>query len=170
MLRPHMIWLGLFGIAFGTMAAEPTPEIQRKPGAPQAVGVVHTLRTIPEACARLEGQYTGEVAAPYKFAAVRTSVRCQPRARLVDAAGAKASTANGWVLNDVIRVPNASCASQQAVVRVWRKDAKAVPPKLDAQGRSRIYLKEGLDSARGGDLGPIPVYAAAMKLEGVACK
>ena len=170
MLRPHMIWLGLLGIAFGAVAAEPGPEIQRKPGTPQAVGVAHTLRTIPEACARLEGQFTGVAAAPYKFAAVRTSTRCQPRARLVDADGAKASVANGWVLNDLIRVPNASCASQQAVVRVWRKDAKAVPPKLDAQGRSRIYLKEGLDSARGGELGPIPVYASAMNVGGIACK
>jgi hypothetical protein len=54
-------------------------------------------------------------------------------------------------------------------VRVWRKDAKAVPPKLDAQGRSRIYLKEGLDTARSGDLGPIPTFAAAMTMEGQAC-
>ncbi|QIL21685.1 hypothetical protein [Thermomonas sp. HDW16] len=169
-----MICASLFAIftaaSLPVGAAEPKPEIQRAVGAPQAVGVAHTLRTIPEACARLEGQFTGDAANPYKFAAARTSERCQPRARLVDAAGAKASAANGWVLNDVIRVPNAGCASQQAVVRVWRKDAKAVPPKLDAQGRSRIYLKEGLDSARGGDLGPIPVYAAAMKMEGVACK
>ena len=174
MLRLHMICAGVFACSLAAWApanaADPQPEIQRAVGSPQAVGVAHTLRTIPEACARLEGQFTGVAASPYKFAAVRTSARCQPRARLVDAAGAKASAANGWVLNDVIRVPNAACASQQAVVRVWRKDAKAVPPKLDAQGRSRIYLKEGLDAARGGDLGAIPVYAAAMKMEGSACK
>ena len=60
-------------------------------------------------------------------------------------------------------------AATTVVVRVWRKDAKAVPPKLDAQGRSRIYLKEGLDTARGGDLGPIPMYAAAMDIEGKDC-
>ena len=69
----------------------------------------------------------------------------------------------------MVRVPNAGCPSQQAVVRVWRKAANAVPPKLDAQGRSRIYLKEGLDTARGGELGPIPLYAAAMHMEGRAC-
>jgi len=101
---------------------------------------------------------------------VRTSERCQARARLVDAAGAKASAANGWVLNDVIRVPSASCKAQQAVVRVWRKDVKNTPPKLDAQGRSRIYLKDGLDAARAGDIKPVPVYAAAMAVEGIACK
>lgn len=169
MLQPHMACLALLAVAFGAAAEEPTPEIRRKPGTPQAVGVLHTLRTIPEACARLQGQFTGVAAKPYAFAAVRSSARCQARARLVDAAGAKASAATGWVLNDVIRVPNAACPSQQAVVRVWRKDAKAVPPKLDAQGRSRIYLKEGLASARSGDLGPIPMYAAAMRMEGSAC-
>ena len=170
MLRPHMMWLGLMAVAFGASAAEPVPEIQRKPGAPQAIGVLHTLRTIPEACARLEGKFTGSAAAPYTFAAVRTSARCQPRARLVDAKDAKASAANGWVLNDVIHVPNAACPAQQAVVRVWRKNAKAQPPKLDAQGRSRIYLKDGLDAARGGNLGPIPMYAVVMSMEGLACK
>lgn len=169
MLQPHMACLGLLAVAFGAAAAEPTPEIQRKPGTPQAVGALHTLRTIPEACARLQGQFTGVAARPYAFAAVRSSARCQARARLVDAAGAKASATTGWILNDVIRVPNAACPSQQAVVRVWRKDAKAVPPRLDAQGRSRIYLKEGLDTARNGDLGPIPMFAAAMRLEGRAC-
>ena len=169
MLQPHMTCLALLAVAFGARAAEPVPEIQRKPGTPQPVGTLHTLRTIPEACARLQGQFTGVASKPYAFAAVRSSARCQARARLVDAAGAKASAATGWVLNDVIRVPNAACPSQQAVVRVWRKDAKAAPPKLDAQGRSRIYLKEGLDTARSGDLGPIPMFAAAMTLEGKAC-
>ena len=42
--------------------------------------------------------------------------------------------------------------------------------KLDAQGRSRIYLKDSLDAARGGDLGPIPVYATDMRVEGLACR
>lgn len=170
MLRPHMLLIALLAAGSVAAAVEPAPEIQRKPAPPQAVGAVHTLRTIPEACARLEGQFTGNAAAPYKFAAVRTSERCQPRARLVDAAGAKASAANGWILNDAIRVPSAACASQQAVVRIWRKEAKAQPPKLDAQGRSRIYLKDGLDAANAGKLGAIPMYAAAMAVEGKACK
>lgn len=170
MLRLHMIATGLLAMSFAAGAADPKPEIQRAVGAPQAVGVAHTLRTIPEACARLEGQFTGVANAPYKYAAVRTSARCQSRAKLVDAATAKASATSGWALNDVIRVPNASCHSQQAVVRVWRKDVKNTPPKLDAQGRSRIYLKDGLDAARDGDLKPVPVYAVAMKVEGTACK
>lgn len=170
MLRSHMLPAALALASLAATAADPAPEIRRAPGAPQGVGVVHTLRVIPEACARLEGQFTGNAATPYRFAAVRTGPRCQPRARFVDAAAAKASAANGWILNDVIRVPSAACNAQLAVVRVWRKDLKATPPKLDAQGRSRIYLKQSVDAAKAGDLKPIPVYAAALDVEGIACR
>ena len=170
MLRTHMILAALLLASAAAQAADPAPEIKRAIATPQAAGVVHTLRTIPEACARLEGQFTRDAASPYKFAAVRTGDRCAPRAKLVDAANAKASVANGWLLNDVIRVPDAACPSRQAVVRVWRKDIKPQPPKLDAQGRSRIYLKDSMDAARAGDLKPIPVFAAVMTLEGLACK
>jgi len=170
MLRSHMVLTALLVASASTHAADPAPEIRRGVASPQAAGVVHTLRTIPEACARLEGQFIRDAAAPYTFAAVRTSERCAPRAKLVDAATAKASVATGWLLNDVIRVPDAACPTRQAVVRIWRKDIKAVPPKLDAQGRSRIYLKDSMDAARAGDLKPVPVFAAAMTVEGLACK
>ena len=94
MLRLHMLSAVLLAASLSTVAAvaaEPSPEIRRAPARPQAVGVVHTLRTIPEACARLEGRFGGDAATPYTFAAVRSSERCQPRARLVDALKAKAS-------------------------------------------------------------------------------
>ena len=169
MSRFLLLCAGLLAAASAS-AADPKPEIQRALGTAQAVGVAHTLRSIPEACARLEGQFTGSKAKPYKFTAVPTSARCQQRARLVDAVGSKASVATGWVLNDVIRVPSAACPSQQAVVRIWRQAGKVAPPKLDAQGRSRIYLKDGLEAARDGELAAIPVYAAAMTMEGLACK
>lgn len=169
MLRSILLCAGLLAAATAS-AADPKPEIQRPPATPQAVGVVHSVRTIPEACVRLEGRYTGDAANPYAFAAMPTSARCQPRARLVDAVKAKASVANGWLLNDLIRVPSAACPSQQAVVRIWRQPSAAAPPKLDAQGRSRIYLKEGLEAARQGQLAPMPAFAAAMTLEGLACK
>jgi len=152
-----------------SVAAEPKPEIDRVEATPQAIGVAHTLRSIPEACARIEGVFTGQAADPYKFAVVRTSPNCQPRARFVDAAPAKPSVANGWIFNDLIRVPNAACPSQQAVVKVWRKPGAAGGPELDAQGRARIYLGESKQAAEGDRLAAIPMFAAAMAVEGEAC-
>lgn len=118
------------------------PEIERPAGTPQADGVVHTLRAIPEACARLQGRFTGDPKSPYHFAPVRSSASCQPRARFVDPQRAKPSEAGGWKLNDVIRVPSTACPGLQAVVEVWRKPVDARPPALDAQGRARLYLQD----------------------------
>ncbi|RZA14407.1 MAG: hypothetical protein EOP93_18645 [Lysobacteraceae bacterium] len=171
MLRLHILLASLLAAPFAAQASDPQqPEIRRPAAAAQAVGALHSLRTVPEACTRLEGLFTGDAARPYKLAAVRTSERCQARAKFVDAATAKPSGANGWLLNDLIRVPASSCQSQQAVVRIWRKDAKVAPPVLDAQGRSRIYLKDSMDAARAGDLKPVPVYAAVLSMEGTACR
>ena len=150
--------------------SNPAPEIKREAAAPQAIGAPHTLRVIPEACARLEGMFTGDAAQPYKFSVVQTSPSCQARARFVDANAAKPSQSTGWIFNDLIRVPKATCATEQAVVRVWRRPANAVPPKLDAQGRSRIYLEESVAKAKANALTPIPMYAASMNLEGLPCK
>ncbi|MEP6634147.1 MAG: hypothetical protein ABJA62_08045 [Luteimonas sp.] len=145
------------------------PEIQRPAAAPQANGVAHTLRQIPEACARIEGQFTGNAAEPYKFAVVRTSAKCQPRARFVDAAKAKPSEKSGWKFNDLIRVASASCPSQSAVVRVWRKPVGVALPAPDGQGQSRIYLDDSLKKAEANKLAAIPMFAAAMTVEGKAC-
>lgn len=153
-----------------SLASEATPEITRPVGAPQAIGAVHTLRGIPEACTRLEGAFTGDTAKPYMFHAVQTSANCQPRARFVEADTVKPTTKNGWILNDIIRVPSATCPAQQAVVSVWRHPAdSAIPPKLDPQGKSRIYLAEGVAKAKAHALSPIPLYAASMNVEGKAC-
>ncbi len=169
MIRPARFAFGLLvALALAAGAAEPKPEIERPAATAQAIGAVHALRTIPEACARIEGQFTGQAAQPYKFAIVRTSAACQARARLVDATKAKPSVSSGWIFNDLIRVPSAACATQQAVVRIWRKSADAAPPQLDAQGRSRIYLKDATDRAKAG-ASTVPLYAAAMTLEGKAC-
>lgn len=167
MLRLHTLCAGLLA-ASAAIAGDSAPEIQRAPAAPQAAGVTHTLRTIPEACARLEGRFTGDAAAPYALAAVRTGTRCQPRAALRQQAP-KADAAE-WLLNDLIRVPSAACPSQQAVVRVWRKPAGNAAPKMDAQGKARVYLKDGLDAASAGQLGAIPQYAVALAIEGTPCR
>ena len=170
MLRLHMFLAGLL-LAFAmAAAAAQSPEIQRGPIPAQVPGVLHTLRTIPEACTRLEGRFTkAKEASPYALTQVRTSTRCQARARLLDARKAQASAANGWILNDVLRVPNASCSGQSAVIRIWRKDAASATPKLDAQGRVRVYLKDGLDAAAQGQLGAVPQFAVALGVEGRGC-
>ena len=146
----------------------PKPEITRDAVQPQPVGAVHTLRQIPEACARIEGAFTGDPAEPYRFAVVRTRANCQPRARFVDAAKVRPAQSDGWVFNDLLRVPSAECASQQAVVRVWRKPV-AQDIELDAQGRSRIYLDDATRAAAEGRLAAIPMFAAEMGVEGKAC-
>jgi len=165
-LRP-LLWLALLP-AVSSLAAE-NPELQRAAGAPQAVGAAHTLRQIPEACARLEGVFTGQAAQPYTFAVVRTSEQCQPRARFVEYDKAQPTQAKGWKLNDVIRVPSAACPAQQAVVRVWRLPVAGTPER-DGQGQSRIYLEEARKQAAAGKIAQVPMFAAQMTLEGTACR
>lgn len=163
----HLILLALLPCT-PTFAAE-TPELQRPTGTPQAVNAAHTLRQIPEACARLEGSFTGDPAQPYRFSVVRTSEQCQPRARFVDFEKAQPSAAKGWKLNDVIRVPSAACPAQQAVVRVWRLPVEQTPV-LDGQGQSRIYLEDAKKQAAAGQIAKIPMFAAQLAVEGAPCR
>ena len=169
MLRLHIVLAGLWLPLAAATAVAQSPEIQRGPIPAQARGALHTLRTIPEACTRLEGRFTGAKDVPYALTQVRTSARCQARAQLQDARKAQASVANGWILNDELHVPNASCSGQMAVIRIWRKDASSANPKRDAQGRVRVYLKDGLDAAAQGQLGAVPQFAVAMSVEGRGC-
>jgi len=163
-------------VVLATLLAAPVagaatkPEIARDAAPPQADGKLHTLRTIPEACATLTGEFTGDAAKPYALGARRTSASCNPRARLVDAAKAGASAKSGWILNDRIRVPSAVCPSRQAVVQVWRRPGEAALPATDGQGQARIYLREGLAQARAGELASLPVYAVQLAVEGKSCK
>ncbi len=166
-MRLSLLMIAVLAPTLPALAAE-TPELQRAVGAPQAVGATHTLRQIPEACARLEGAFTGQAAEPYRFAAVRTSEQCQPRARFVDYAKAQPSAAKGWKLNDVIRVPNAACPAQQAVVRVWRLPVNNTQA-LDGQGQSRIYLEEAKKQAAAGRIPQVTMFAAQLQMEGKAC-
>lgn len=169
-LRPLAV-LASLAFAAPAWAATPTPEIQRPAASAQALNVAHTVRTIPEACTRLEGSFAANAATPYALKPVRTSANCQARARFVDATKVKPSTASGWILNDIVRIPSAACTSQQAVVQVWRKPAdKAAPPTKDAQGRARIYLQDAKKSAQANTLNAIPQFAAVLSMEGTACR
>lgn len=162
--------LAAVGLAVPARAADPTPEVLREPYPAKRDGEVHTIRIIPEACVYLVGQFTGDPAAPYRYGAKRSGGRCQARAQLVDPVKAAPSPADGWILNDIVRIPSAACAGRTAVVRVWRKPAVNVPPPPDAQGRSRIYLDESKRRAAQGGLAPVTKFAAVLSIEGDACK
>lgn len=165
MLRLPLLCAGLLAALTAT-AADPVPEIRRPAAPPQADGVVHTLRTIPEACTRLEGRFTGQTGRPYALDAVQTGPRCQARARFEQLPQPPAGP--GWVLNDILRVPSAACPGRQAVVRVWRHPADHATPALDAQGKARIYLHDSLAAAAAGTLDALPRYAATLAVEGDA--
>ena len=51
---------------------------------------------------------------------------------------------------------------------MWRKPLTGAPPALDAQGRSRIYLKDTTDAAKA-KAPEVPMFAASMAVEGKAC-
>ncbi|TZF90917.1 hypothetical protein [Cognatilysobacter lacus] len=162
-MRPAVF---LFALALTTTASlAATPEIERAVGTPQANGVTHLVRGIPEACAWLEGTFTGNAASPYRFQPVRSSPSCQARARLLDPSKAQPSEAKGWKLNDLIRVPSKDCPGLQAVVEVWRKPTTASAPQLDAQGRARIYLKDAHNASQSAPA----AYTAKVALEGKPC-
>lgn len=144
------------------------PEIRREPYPPQAVGSAHTIRIIPETCAYLRGMFTTDPAVPYRYGASKSAGRCQPRARLVDPAKALPSVAKGWILNDVVRVPQAGCPSRQAVIRIWRKPADVQAP-LDGRGQPRIYLQDAKQRAQSGAVAKLPEYAAVLEMEGRSC-
>ena len=154
------------------LAQAQTPEIRREPFPPQAPGTIHTIRIIPETCAYLRGEFVAQIppsGLPYRYGAARSAQRCQPRARLVDPAKAMPSAERGWILNDLIRIPNAACPGQVAVIRVWRKPADTAPLASDAQGGKRIYLQDAKRQAAEGRIAPLPQYAAVLAIEGGGC-
>jgi hypothetical protein len=155
-------------VALPLRAQSLQPERQRPVGAPQAPGAVHTVRTIPEACTRLEGVFTGDPAQPYRMQAVQTAPTCQPRARFLDAAQAQPAQASGWILNDVIRVPDAACPSSEAVVQVWRKPVDQAMER-DGQGQVRIYLQDAQKQAAAGQMRPLPQFSAVLAMP-AACR
>lgn len=150
-------------------AATAKPEIERPAATAQATGAVHTVRQIPEACTRIEGRFTGTAAQPYDMQLVRTSAQCQPRAVFLDADKVNPSEAAGWKLNEVARIPSATCSSQQAVIEVWRKPA-GQQVALDGQGQSRVYLEDAKAQAAAGRLAALPAYSAKLAMQGTPCQ
>ncbi len=160
----HLIVLAALAAACAVRAGPLPPEIQRPDAAAQTVGTPHTLRTIPEACVRLEGEFTGDAAAPYRIHVVSTG-RCAQRAVFVTAAELKPppDAATGWILNDRIRVPRADAPACLAKIDIWRKPGNAAPPALDAQGRSRIYLDKPKSATAS-------MFTAALTIDSENCR
>lgn len=159
----------LAAMSLPALAATPKAEIERPAAAAQAVGAVHTVRQIPEACTRIEGRFSGDASTPYDMQLVRTSPQCQARAVFLDASKVSPSEAAGWKLNEVVRVPSAACSTQQALIEVWRKPV-GQQVKLDGQGQNRVYLEEGKAQAAAGRLAALPAYSAKLSMEGKACQ
>lgn len=164
------VLVAVAAVAAPLRAATPDarPVRDRPLGTPQGIGVLHTLRQIPEACARLEGVFLGDAARPYRMRAVAVAPGCQPRARYRPAHQATPSAATGWILEDRIRVPSAACPSQLAVVQVWRKPGAAAPAR-DGQGQARIYLEDAQRQAAAGLAPGLPEYSAEMEVVGEPC-
>jgi hypothetical protein len=155
-------------VAMPLRAATPTPEIQRPVGSAQAIGAVHTVRQIPEACVRLEGRFGENTAAmPYALRVVPLGGKCQPRARYLGADQVGPALAGGWILNDVIRVPQAGCAGREAVVQVWRK-AGTGRHAPDGQGQNRVYLEQGEQQAAAA-ASSLPQYSARLQQPASRC-
>lgn len=152
------LWLLL---AAGAATAA-TPEITRGPARPQAVGVPHTLRNVPEACVRLEGLFRAAPAAPYAVS-LHANPGCTPRARFDANVGMAAPGGEGWILNDVLRVPRADRPECVASVSLWRHPGALAPIEQDGQRRVRMYLDEDRKPA-----GDRPRFAASLEVS-AAC-
>jgi len=150
------------------LRAGEAPEIQRPPASPQAIGQVHTVRQIPEACVRLEGVFGGQTAAmPYALRVVPLGGACQPRARYLAGAQVAPALEQGWILNDLVRIPQAGCPGREAVVQVWRKPGGAALAP-DGQGQTRVYLEDAKRQA-GAAAAQLPLYSAQLQQPASRC-
>src|SRR3546814_14507278 len=100
-------------------ASDPAPEIEREPAAPQQTGVLHALRTIPEAWARLQGDLSNDPAEPYRFAVVRPSPSCPPRVPLHKDDAATHSSHGHQHLHTLHLLPSAALRPQATRGRNW---------------------------------------------------
>lgn len=156
-------------LACASAAAPVRPQIERVPLPAQAAGVPHTLRVIPEACVRLQGRFPADPAQPYVLEIV-PKAPCRPRTRFVPAGqlADAPSAATGWILNDELRIPNAACSDQQAVVQVWRRQVDPTSVPLDAQGRLRLNMAAGQPATTmtGARAGAVSLFTAVLAGDG----
>lgn len=131
------------------------PEITRPVAPPQAIGAAHALRNVPEACTRIEGVFTAEGYSP----SLVPRVGCRPRAPFEPGIGAQPPSGEGWILNDLLRVPRADRPACIATISVWRHPGALAPMQADGQQRVRLYL----DAARA-PAAQQPRFAASLQV------
>ena len=148
------------------LAAPPDTGRQRPPSRPQADGVWHTLRQIPEACARLQGRFTGQPELPYQLQAVAGSTHCRRRAVLLPLQQGAVDPGPSWVLDERIVVPSAACPGLAVELTLWRSNPVATSRPRDAQGRERIYLQQVREQSASPRLAGLPQWRAHWQLQG----
>lgn len=146
--------------AAGTQAANPRPAVQ-----PQPDGGLHTLRQIPEACVRLQGQFTGLAQQPYALQVVPTSASC-PRRAVFAGVSTQAPAVPGWQPVEQLRVPSARCPGMVLVLQLWQLPGQVRRLPADAQGRERVYLEQVRATPAADSRALLPQWRASWQVQG----
>lgn len=161
---PALAVAGLVLAATAHAGTELPPQRTRTASTPQADGTVHTLRQIPEACVRLQGQFGG--AAGYALEVVPLGPGCPQRARFVAPGTLTPDPAAGWQYDEQIVVPAARDRRCTATLAVWKLPAGMAG--RDGQGQARVYLDQARQQAAAGRL-PAPARWTAVLTIAPAC-
>lgn len=146
--------------AAGTQATNQRPAVL-----PQPDGVLHTLCQIPEACVRLQGQFTGQAQQPYALQVVPTTASC-PRRAVFAGVSAQAPAAPGWQPVEQLRVPSARCPGMVLVLQLWQLPGQARRLPADAQGRERVYLEQVRATPAADSRALLPQWRASWQVQG----
>lgn len=127
-----------YSLPASTTPTTPTSQAPTTEAHPQALGLRHTIRQIPEACVRLEGVFTDSKTTPYNVDVVPISNRCQPRAQFVPYS-ARSCKSGQWKTQSQIHIPRADCSLCSATITVFTCP-NSPPHWQDGRGNIRIYL------------------------------
>ena len=144
----------------GSQVASQRPAVQ-----PQPDGVLHTLRQIPEACVRLQGQFTGQAQQPYALQVVETSLTC-PRRAVFTGVSAQAPGEPGWQPVEQLRVPSARCPGMVRVLDLWQLPGQVRRLPVDGQGRERVYLEQARATPAADSRALLPQWRASWQVQG----
>ena len=157
--------LALFFSLLLSWPAMATGLAARPAASPQADGVAHTLRQIPEACIRLQGMFSGRADHPYALQAVPTQERCPRRAVFAGIADAPQAD-EGWQLDEQIVVPSAACPALRMTLSLWRHPGQVRKAERDGQGQVRVYVEQARQAADGAEQATLPQWRASWQVQG----